>query len=112
MREIAQDACNACHATEGEECMQCHTVQKQSGRYRPDFFDRDWAPVIGSGHFSSDFSDLPTSNCATCHNNSVSRSDCLTCHKYHVRQAGVQPAANIDPVELSDSPQIDVHELP
>ena len=112
MREIAQDACNACHATEGEECMQCHTVKKQSGRYRPEFFDRDWAPVRGSGHFSSDFSDLPTSNCATCHNNSVSRSDCLTCHKYHVRQASVQPAANIDRVELSDSPQIDVHELP
>ena len=79
--------------------MQCHTGQKQSGRYRPEFFDRDWAPVPGSGHFSSDFSDLPTSNCAKC-------------HKYHVRQAGVQPAANIDPVELSDSPQIDVHELP
>ena len=112
IREIAQDACNACHATEGEECMQCHTIKSQSGRDRPEFFDRDWAPVVGFGHFSSDFRDLATSNCARCHNNSVSRNDGLTCHKYHVRQGGVQPAANIGCVAPSVFPQIDVHELP
>ena len=90
-KEMAQGACNDCHATEGEECMQCHTIKSELIRYRPYFFDRDWVPMLGSGYFSSDFNDLPTSNCAKCHNRSASRNDCLTCHKYHVRQEDASP---------------------
>ena len=112
VKEMLQGACNTCHTTEGEECMQCHTIKSDLSRYRPHFFDRDWAPVLGSAHFSSDFNDLPTSNCAECHNSSASRSDCLTCHQYHVRQVGIPPAASIGRVAPSVSHPINVHESP
>ena len=86
VKGMTQGACTTCHDTEGEECRQCHSLKSSLSRYRPQFFDRDWVPAFDPAHFVSDFSDVPTETCASCHSRSSASDGCLKCHNYHIHR--------------------------